>query len=594
MEKSHKLKNKGGDEEKDNNEYEEEDDDEKEGDKESEDAKGQDDKEEDDMDDDVVGEEEGGDEEGEEEAGDEKDEVIDNEEVRDEVVANKENEEVVMDENVVENILDNVVDYGNDDKEVKTTDENKDNEEVVIDENVVENIPKVKTTYENKEGAVNDNVNESVGGEYKSGPKHDEKEQEGDDEEEQEYVDEEENIIFMRTWLMEHGGYKQDIQEWGLDKLKEEMNKVEREIAMYENIKLEETKKEKSVLKEIQEETNTEKDENDVDTLLASVPFLQTGHPTKKDDINQERGIKTLSHALKSPYVNKKVVMGEKMTTTETLVTNYIFKDTDTSKYFNPNVQVVANALDAFTELLNFEEQKRSPDSKFRLYGTCTMPKKIVCVYLDSVGCNISKTMEMSEIKRVEMTWRTLNNKVDCGIFAMRHMETFTSETTWQCGFDDEKELEKQTRQITELRYKYVSKILLSDLNNYKIQLLDYAKEYKKSTDGKKEDPKRNLFNELMEQFNTDVSSSACLLLVKKHVLENAQENMAMYNQLIKEPKSDLRDRSMCYLLDQVATELDISDQLINAADEVLGGMEAKGRGFRMIADGNQRVELMG
>ncbi|KAI3808372.1 hypothetical protein L1987_24321 [Smallanthus sonchifolius] len=166
---------------------------------------------------------------------------------------------------------------------------------------------------------------------------------------------------------------------------------------------------------------------------------------------------------------------------------------------FYTNIKLVANALDAFTELLNFEEQKRSPDSKFRLYGTYTMLRKTVCLYLDNIGCKISETMVMSEINRVEMTWRMLDNKIDCGIFAMLHMETFTgSTTTWQCGFDTEKELEKQTRQITELRYKYVSKILLSDLNNYKNQLLDYAKEFSKSLEGKKQDPKRDLFKELM------------------------------------------------------------------------------------------------
>ncbi|KAI3815043.1 hypothetical protein L1987_14695 [Smallanthus sonchifolius] len=346
----------GGDEEKGNNESEKEDDDEKEGDKESESAKGQDDKEDDDMDDNVVDEEEGGDEKGEEEDDDEEkvysvednhddvgeeedddvkerivqhnddevveDEVIDmDEEVRDEVVTIKENEEVVMNENVVENIPDDVVDCGNDDKEVKNTDENKENEEVFMDENVVENIPddvvdcgnddkEVKTTYENK-GV----------------------------------------LQMIMTWLMEHGGYKQeDTKAWGLEKLKEEMNKVEIELAMYANKQLEETKKEytwpslnrmgdERLLKELDnlkklvgEETDTKKDENDVSKLLSSVPFLQSGHPTKKDDINQEKRIKMLSQASKSPYVNRKVAMGEKITTTKTLVTNYIFKDTDTSK----------------------------------------------------------------------------------------------------------------------------------------------------------------------------------------------------------------------------------------------------------------------
>ncbi|KAI3744508.1 hypothetical protein L1987_57591 [Smallanthus sonchifolius] len=123
----------------------------------------------------------------------------------------------------------------------------------------------------------------------------------------------------------------------------------------------------------------------------------------------------------------------------------------------------------------------------------------MVCAYLDSIGCNISKTM-MAEINRVEMPWRMLHNKVDCGIFAMRHMETFIGSTTWQCGFDPEKELEKQTRQITELRYKYVSMILLLDLNNFKDQLLEYAKEFSKSMEGRKEDKKRDLFKEHMQR----------------------------------------------------------------------------------------------
>ena len=28
-------------------------------------------------------------------------------------------------------------------------------------------------------------------------------------------------------------------------------------------------------------------------------------------------------------------------------------------------------------------------------------------------------------IVRLEMKWRTLHNKLDCGVFAMRHMETY-------------------------------------------------------------------------------------------------------------------------------------------------------------------------
>ncbi|KAI3821462.1 hypothetical protein L1987_09030 [Smallanthus sonchifolius] len=88
----------------------------------------------------------------------------------------------------------------------------------------------------------------------------------------------------------------------------------------------------KRLVGEVREHKDTEKDDNDVDTLLASIPFLQTGDQTKKEDINQEKRIKTLSQALKSPSVNRQVAMGEKISKSEALVTNYIFHATDAER----------------------------------------------------------------------------------------------------------------------------------------------------------------------------------------------------------------------------------------------------------------------
>lgn len=41
---------------------------------------------------------------------------------------------------------------------------------------------------------------------------------------------------------------------------------------------------------------------------------------------------------------------------------------------------------------------------------------------------------------RLSMSWRTENNSCDCGVFCMRHMETYFGEEVfeWQCGLDDE------------------------------------------------------------------------------------------------------------------------------------------------------------
>nr|GMD48528.1 uncharacterized protein LOC109149952 [Ipomoea batatas] len=66
---------------------------------------------------------------------------------------------------------------------------------------------------------------------------------------------------------------------------------------------------------------------------------------------------------------------------------------------------------------------------------------------------------------RMRMSWRDTTNKVDCAIYAMRHMETYMGEVshTWDCG------LEKGNRvQLRKLRQKYMHDILMSDLNSHR------------------------------------------------------------------------------------------------------------------------------
>nr|GMC86763.1 putative ulp1 protease family, C-terminal catalytic domain-containing protein [Ipomoea batatas] len=64
--------------------------------------------------------------------------------------------------------------------------------------------------------------------------------------------------------------------------------------------------------------------------------------------------------------------------------------------------------------------------------------------------------------RRMQMHWRDVNNKVDCGVFAMRHMETFLGQSvkSWDCGLrkGDRKGLES-------LRVSYMRQILAAELN---------------------------------------------------------------------------------------------------------------------------------
>ncbi|PWA49956.1 ulp1 protease family, C-terminal catalytic domain-containing protein [Artemisia annua] len=74
----------------------------------------------------------------------------------------------------------------------------------------------------------------------------------------------------------------------------------------------------------------------------------------------------------------------------------------------------------------------------------------------------------------------TKNNVIACGVFAMRHMETylFGGEYDDLCEF--RREEKDQHHQLDELRHKYAAKILLADINNKKADFEDEAEAYKR------------------------------------------------------------------------------------------------------------------
>ncbi|KAL4574544.1 hypothetical protein LXL04_021377 [Taraxacum kok-saghyz] len=102
-------------------------------------------------------------------------------------------------------------------------------------------------------------------------------------------------------------------------------------------------------------------------------------------------------------------------------------------------------------------------------------------LYLASV-----KHPKRSRMKRVipakfEMSWMTKHNYTDCGIFLMRHMETYKGQDVgdWDVNLKDEDEdSDDQQVQLDDLRRKYVTKMLTSDLNNLKASVYSYLPKY--------------------------------------------------------------------------------------------------------------------
>ncbi|KAJ9548710.1 hypothetical protein OSB04_021253 [Centaurea solstitialis] len=99
----------------------------------------------------------------------------------------------------------------------------------------------------------------------------------------------------------------------------------------------------------------------------------------------------------------------------------------------------------------------------------------IVSMVVHKVFSNTLKVIKHPRAEKIlnakeqiqKMKWTTTND-IDCAIFVMRFMETFKGGNVkmWDSGFA--KEVDEQKMQIEKLRFKYVAKILLSDINSNK------------------------------------------------------------------------------------------------------------------------------
>ncbi|CAI9285833.1 unnamed protein product [Lactuca saligna] len=81
---------------------------------------------------------------------------------------------------------------------------------------------------------------------------------------------------------------------------------------------------------------------------------------------------------------------------------------------------------------------------------------------------------------RLEMSWKTINNSIHCGVFTMRHMETYMggSMNEFKVGFKNE--ASAQDDQLVKLRTKYLYKIPTHEYNMQKDYVLQKVDEFHK------------------------------------------------------------------------------------------------------------------
>ncbi|KAJ0509294.1 putative Ulp1 protease family catalytic domain, papain-like cysteine peptidase superfamily [Helianthus annuus] len=131
--------------------------------------------------------------------------------------------------------------------------------------------------------------------------------------------------------------------------------------------------------------------------------------------------------------------------------------------------------------------------------------QKTLCSYLEIVGHPLASELKMCKPVRLEMPWRTHYNSVDCGIFVMRHMETYkcTPIKVWLCGLL--KEVEGQRGQLNDLRVKYLVKILMSDINIQKDAIVAEVRQFAKVRDEEKEALKKSRFERIKERVESAI-----------------------------------------------------------------------------------------
>ncbi|KAG6388843.1 hypothetical protein SASPL_150279 [Salvia splendens] len=219
---------------------------------------------------------------------------------------------------------------------------------------------------------------------------------------------------------------------------------------------------------------------------------------------------KKISHALRSPYNQRAIKLGNTLTPTERETYYWILKCHDASTIVsrtNPWDEGVATQLATFAANLD-HEVKLIPNFKWadidmvffpicaheHYYAVCFYyaSKRVIVIdnsssgdsdnitvnygvipetlrtffwkYLGGVGCvQQSKAVENSAIERLKLKWSTKTNKDDSGVYLMRHLETYMGQKgcEWTCG------LSKKSKGVLQiLRAKYCTALMLAEINH--------------------------------------------------------------------------------------------------------------------------------
>ncbi|PWA47599.1 ulp1 protease family, C-terminal catalytic domain-containing protein [Artemisia annua] len=211
---------------------------------------------------------------------------------------------------------------------------------------------------------------------------------------------------------------------------------------------------------------------------------------------------KLLPEVYRSPYMTREVSVGDVISKHEQKDAECFFsaRFTETDIVFKtrfvdgervvleslfPGIELASGAINLFTHVLNNAEKHRNKMTVTRVFCHTSMLVFfpviqwrhffVVCMNMKDGEVKILDNLLLPDKAEDErFTWFVVqlvlqlgcmiaNNFVDCGMFTMRHMETYRGDGADLCCLS--KEGKKQLKELRDLHIKYAVKILLSDCN---------------------------------------------------------------------------------------------------------------------------------
>nr|GMC46654.1 uncharacterized protein LOC109179062 [Ipomoea batatas] len=262
----------------------------------------------------------------------------------------------------------------------------------------------------------------------------------------------------------------------------------------------------RNIARDLEEDSeNTISDEQQLDTTPPDNTMKELfdsliAEPDDDDHSEQvvaerTRRFKNLPMNLRSPFWTKNDEILKKVRPKEKLISDYAFLDPTEERplteqlfeyagyYLNRETfqsmragELESVIVDVWCLRLNQLDLNRGLDKPKRIFFSTRLLNTAFSEFLMKRGhTSLAKRITKLPVELVKMNWRTADNRIDYGLYCMRHMETYMGNPQWKCGFTPKNPNDPY---LASLRALYTSRIIMMPVNVHKANVIRNAEEH--------------------------------------------------------------------------------------------------------------------